>query len=441
MVFDSSYLIFVVRNNYSKIFQNMNLLIKSAIIIESNNLLNNKQQDLLIENGIITKIDTTIKNDQGYDEVSLENLHVSCGWFDTSVSFGEPGYEERETIINGLRTAAKSGFTAVAVNPNTTPKIDNKAAVEFLINKGTSSATSLYPIGNLTKNAEGVDMAEMYDMQNSGAIAFSDYNSPIANANLTKVALLYAQNFDGLVLSFPQDNSIARDGLVNEGETSTLLGLKGLPSLAEELQISRDLFLLEYTGGKLHIPTISTAKSVQLIAQAKEKGLDVSCSVSAHHLTLTDEELHGFNTNARVTPPLRTLSDLKALLKGVNEGVIDMITSDHNPIDIEHKKVEFDNAKPGTIGLESLFGALNQKLDLEILIRTLTTNPRNRFGLKKRTINVGEIADLTFFNPNSKYIFNKSHIISTSKNSIFLNKKMKGTVYGIFSNNQLILNT
>ena len=229
--------------------------------------------------------------------------------------------------------------------------------------------------------------------------------------------------------------------MVNEGETSTLLGLKGVPSLAEELQISRDLFLLEYTGGKLHIPTISTAKSVQLIAQAKVKGLDVSCSVSAHHLTLTDEELHGFNTNARVTPPLRTLSDLKALLKGVNEGVIDMITSDHNPIDIEHKKVEFDNAKPGTIGLESLFGALNQKLDLEILIRTLTTNPRNRFGLKKRTINLGEIADLTFFNPNSKYIFNKSHIISTSKNSIFLNKKMKGTVYGIFSNNQLILNT
>lgn len=418
----------------------MNLLIKSAIIIESNNLLHKKQQDLLIENGIITKIQTTIKNDKGYKEISLDNLHISSGWFDTSVCFGEPGYEERETIINGLNTAAKSGFTAVAVNSNTYPKIDNKAAVEFLINKGNTCTTQLYPIGNLTKNGEGLDMAELYDMQNSGAIAFSDYNAPIENANLTKVALLYAQNFNGLILSFPQDNSIARDGLANEGENSTLLGLKGLPSLAEELQISRDLFLLEYTGGKLHIPTISTAKSVQLIAQAKEKGLDVSCSVTAHHLTLTDAELHGFNSNARVTPPLRTSIDTNALIQGILDGVIDIITSDHNPIDVEHKKVEFDNAQPGTIGLESLFGAINQVLDLEVLVNALTNNPRNRFGIENSTISVGEPADLTLFNPNSEYTFDESHISSTSKNSIFLNKKMKGNVYGVYSKKQLVLN-
>lgn len=418
----------------------MNLLIKSAVIIESNSLLNRQKQDILIENGIISNIAPSIENDKDYDEISLENLHVSCGWFDTSVSFGEPGYEERETIVNGLKTAAKSGFTAVAVNPNTTPKIDNKAAVEFMINKGNNAATKLHPIGNLTKNAESIEMSELYDMQNSGAIAFSDYNTPISNANLTKVALQYAQNFEGLILSFPQDNSIARDGLANEGETSTLLGLKGLPSLAEELQISRDLFLLDYTGGKLHIPTISTEKSVQLIAEAKEKGLNVSCSVSAHHLTLTDEELHGFNTNARVTPPLRTSQDVKALLEGVKNGTIDMVTSDHNPIDIEHKKVEFDNAKPGTIGLESLFGALNEKLDLEVLINTLTTNPRKRFGLEMNTIKIGETANLTLFDPNAEYKFDESHINSTSKNSIFLNKKMKGKVYGIYANEQLILN-
>lgn len=418
----------------------MNILIKSATIIEPKNSYNGKKRDILIKNGVISKIAPSIKKEKDVEEISLKNLHISTGWFDTSVSFGEPGYEERENIINGLKTAAKSGFTSVAVNPNTNPKIDNKSAVEFLKNKAINSATSLHPIGNLTKKAEGVDIAELFDMQNSGAVAFGDYNKPISNAKLMKIALLYAQNFNGLVLSFPQDNSIARDGLANEGENSTLLGLKGIPALAEELQIVRDLFLLEYTEGKLHIPTISTFKSVKLIADAKKKGLDVTCSVSSHHLVLTDDELHGFNANAKVSPPLRTNKDVKALLKGVSNGTIDMITSDHNPIDIEHKKVEFNNAKSGTIGLESLFGVLVDKIDLEILIQTLTTNPRNRFGIDTYTIKEGEMANITLFNPNYKYTFTEEEIISTSKNSAFLNKKLSGKVYGIYANKQLILN-
>ncbi|MCK5814840.1 MAG: dihydroorotase [Flavobacteriaceae bacterium] len=418
----------------------MNLLIKSATIVDTSSPHNGKKRDVLIENGIISKIAATIKTKKGLKEISLDNLHISSGWFDTSVCLGEPGYEERETIDNGLKTAAKSGFTAIAVNPNTNPKIDNKAAVEFLINKANSSAVELLPIGNLTKNAEGIEMAELFDMKNSGAIAFGDYNKPIKDANLMKVVLLYAQNFDGLVLNFPQDNSIARDGLANEGENSTLLGLKGIPALAEELQISRDLFLLEYTGGKLHIPTISTSKSVKLIAEAKKKGLDVTCSVSAHHLTLTDKELHGFNGNVKVNPPLRTSKDVKDLLKGVLNGTIDIITSDHNPIDIEHKKVEFNNVKSGTIGLESLFGALVDKLDLNVLIESITTNPRNRFGLKSTSLQEGEKANITFFNPNTTYNFTEKNIHSTSKNSIFLGKEMNGEAYGIFANNKLILN-
>ena len=418
----------------------MNLLIKSATIVDAISSHNGKKRDILIEKGIISKIAATIKNEKGIKEITLENLHISSGWFDTSVSFGEPGYEERETIKNGLNTSAKSGFTTVAVNPNTNPKIDNKAAVEFLINKANGHAVELLPIGNLTKNAAGIEIAELFDMQNSGAIAFGDYNKPIENANLMKVALLYTQNFNGLALSFPQDNSIARDGLANEGENSTLLGLKGIPALAEELQISRDLFLLEYTGGKLHIPTISTAKSVKLIAEAKKKGLDVTCSVSAHHLTLTDEELHGFNGNVKVAPPLRTSKDVKALIKGVSNGTIDIVTSDHNPIDIEHKKVEFNNAKSGTIGLESLFGALAGKLDLNVLIESLTTKPRKRFGLQTTTIKEGDKVNITLFNPNTPYTFSEINIFSTSKNSIFLGKEMHGTVYGIFANNQLILN-
>ncbi|GGK59084.1 MULTISPECIES: dihydroorotase [Flavobacteriaceae] len=417
----------------------MKLLIKSATIIDPSSPFHNKKQDLLIENGKVSKISKLIENPNKYKEIELENLHISQGWFDTSVCFGEPGFEERETIENGLNTAAKSGFTDVAVNANTYPVADNKSAIEFIKNKGNNSATFLHPIGSLTKNAKSEDLAELFDMQNSGAIAFSDYNKPIANANLLKIALQYVQNFDALVFSFPQDNSIAGDGLVNEQINSTKLGLKGIPSLAEEMQITRDLFLLEYTGGKLHIPTISTAKSVKLIKQAKKNGLNVTCSVAAHHLVLTDDELVSFDANTKVLPPLRTLKDVKALIKGVNDGVIDIITSDHNPIDVEHKKVEYSAAKFGTIGLESLFGALNKVLPLETLITCLTTKPKNRFGIKNISINEGEKANFTLFNPDSKAIFTKDCILSSSKNSVFLNKKMNGKVYGIIANNKVVL--
>jgi dihydroorotase len=321
----------------------MSTLIKSATIIDSSSPYHQQKKDILIQDGRIKKIDTNILAQKEYAIVDRENLHVSCGWFDTSVSFGEPGYEERETIKNGLQVAAKSGFTAVAVNANTNPVIDTKSAVEFLIHKANNSATKLYPIAALTKRSEGIEMAELYDMQKSGAIAFGDYKKPIVNDNLMKVSLLYAQNFNGLVLSFPKNKAIAGEGIAHEGVNSTKLGLKGIPALAEELQVARDLFLLEYTGGKLHIPTISTAKSVALIKDAKRRGLDVSCSVAVHHLILTDDELHEFDSNYKTNPPLRTNADCKALVKGIKSGVIDVITSDHNPIDIEHKKVEFSD--------------------------------------------------------------------------------------------------
>ena len=417
----------------------MTLLLKAATIIDKSSPFHQQKKDILIENGVITKIANSLKSQEHFTEIKLKNLYVSQGWFDSSVCFGEPGYEERETIENGLNTAAKSGFTAVAVNPNTHPVADNKSTIEFLKNKACNFATKLYPIGNLTKAAESKDIAELYDMQNYGAVAFGDYNKPVCNPNLLKIALQYAQNFNGLVMSFPQDNSIASEGLVNEEINSTKLGLKGIPALAEELQIARDLFILEYTGGKLHIPTISTEKSVKLIKEAKKKGLNVTCSVAAHHLVLTDDELHSFDANTKVLPPLRTSKDTKALQKGLIEGAIDMVTSDHNPIDIEHKKVEYINAKFGTIGLESLFGALNKVVPLDVLITALTQNPRKRFNIETTSINEGEKANLTLFNPEFEYEFKESNILSTSKNSIFMNKKMNGKVYGIIANNKTIL--
>ncbi|WP_347174563.1 dihydroorotase [Polaribacter uvawellassae] len=417
----------------------MSTLLKSATIIDASSQFNNQKKDILITDGVIKKIANSIPTKPNYSVVNLENLHVSCGWFDTSVSFGEPGFEERETIANGLQTAAKSGFTTVAINSNTNPFIDNKSAVEFLINKGKGYATTLFPIASLTQKSEGKEMAELYDMQQSGAVAFGDYNKSIANDNLMKVALLYAQNFDGLIINFPNNNSIAAEGLANEGNNSTKLGLKGIPALAEHLQIARDLFLLEYTGGKLHIPTISTADSVKLIKDAKKKGLQVTCSVSAHHLTLTDDELHGFDSNVKVTPPLRTQKDCKALIKAVKDGIIDIITSDHNPIDIEHKKVEFSAAKDGTIGLESCFGAVNSVLTLEESIESLTTKPRAIFDLETISIAVGEKAEISLFNPELNYTFAKENILSTSKNSAFLEKKLIGKAYGIFANNKLVI--
>lgn len=417
----------------------VNILLKSAKIIDNNSDFHNKTRDVLIENGIITKIGNSIDKPKNCKVIKFENLHISNGWFDSSVSFGEPGFEERENIENGLEVAAKSGFTGVALNPNTEPLIDNKSAVEFLIKKSQDSAVSLFPIANLTKNAKGKELAELFDMQNSGAIAFGDYNKSIENANLMKVALLYAQNFDGLVMSFPQDNSIASQGFVNESLNTTRLGLKSIPNLSEELQISRDLFLLEYTGGKLHIPTITTSKSVHLIKEAKKKGLDVSCSVSAHHLFITDDELNTFDTNFKVNPPLRSKNDTKALIKGVKDGIIDMIVSDHNPINIENKNVEFENGLFGTVGLESLFGCVNSLFDLEQTISCITDRPRKRFGIDSFKIEKGTIANITLFDPKATYVFNENSILSKSKNSAFIGKKLKGKVFGIIANNQLKL--
>ena len=417
----------------------MNVLIKSATIVDSKSDFHNETCDILIEKGVISEISKQIKNPSNLKEITLHNLHVSQGWFDSSVSFGEPGYEERETILNGLKTAAHSGFTDVAVNSNTNPVIDSYADISFLKGKAQGNPVNLYPIGALTKNSEGKDLAELFDMRTAGAIAYYDYQKPVKNPNLMKLALQYASNFGGLIYSFPQESKISGLGVVNENIMSTSLGLKGNPTLAEELQIARDLFLLEYTGGKLHIPTISSAKSVELIRKAKAQKLDVSCSVAIHNLTLTDEVLTNFDTRFKVLPPLRTPSDCDALIEGLKDGTIDMVTSDHNPIDIEHKKVEFDYAIYGTIGLETAFGVLHSIFTVKKTIDLLTKG-KERFGIEPTPIEVGKKAKLTLFNPDVKYIFDKNSILSTSKNAIFENHPLKGKVYGVFSNNQLVLN-
>ena len=420
----------------------MKLIFRGATIVNPASPFHKKKVDVQVADGIISKIGENLTSNNQFEEINLENLHLSEGWFDSSVSFGEPGFEDRETIANGLQVAARSGFTSIALQPNSYPVIDNQSQIHFVKSKALNSATQLLPIGALTKESQGKDLAELYDMKNAGAVAFGDYNKNSDNPNLLKIALQYAQDFDALVIAFCEDNDIKGNGVANEGTVSTRLGLKGIPALAEEIQVQRNLFILEYTDGKLHFPTISTAKSVALIKAAKAKGLNVTCCVSVHHLTLNDEMLDGFDTRYKVSPPLRNESDRKALIEGVKDGTIDMITSDHNPIDIEHKKMEFDLAKNGTIGLESAFGALGTVLPLEIIINKLTAGKRifdPIFSGKKQVFEEGAVANFTLFNPDSDWVFQKENILSKSKNAAFLGMKMKGRAYGVFNNGKLVL--
>jgi dihydroorotase len=418
----------------------MKILLKSAKIIDSNNTeLHLKKRDILIINGIIEKIAVTIAPPSKTKVIAHKNVHVSIGWFDTGVSFGEPGYEERETITNGLQCAAKSGFTDVVLNPSSHPVPDSSSDIVFLKNAAKDHLTGLHPLGNLTVKGEGESLAELYDMKNSGAVGFYDYKRAISNPNLLKIALQYAQGFNTTVCSFPLDAKIAGKGVVNEGVESTQLGLKGIPALAEELQVARDLFILEYTGGKLHIPTISTKNSVNLIAAAKKKGLNVTCSVAIHNLIFNDTTLREFDTNFKTLPPLRTIEDSKELIKGVKNGTIDFVTSDHTPLNIELKQVEFDNATYGTIGLESAFGALLTVIDLEATIELLTKG-RETFGIETPELKEGKVASLTLFEPETAYQFSTSSIVSSSKNSMFLGKTLKGKIIGTIANNQLVIN-
>ena len=415
----------------------MDILLKSARIIDPESAYHNKVRDILISGGVIQQVSASIPLTN--EMQVLENIYISQGWTDSSVCFGEPGFEERETLANGMRTAEKSGFTHLLINPLTHPVVDSQSGVVYIKNKTAHCVATAHPIGALTIESKGEYLAELFDMKKGGAVAFGDYKKAISNSNLLKIALQYTQPFGGIVISFPNDTKIMGKGAVNEHIEATRLGLKGIPALAEELMVARDLAVLEYAGGKLHIPTISTAKSVALIREAKAKGLDVSCSVAIHNLHFTDEVLENFNTNYKVLPPLRDTANVQALREALNEGVIDFVTSDHNPLDIELKFKEFDWAAFGTIGLENAFGILTQYTSIERTIQLLTS-ARKRFGIPSTPITEGTSADMTLFTPEGSSVFTINDILSASKNSAFIGETMKGKVIGVIARNQLVLN-
>ena len=416
---------------------NMSILIKSAKIIDADNSLDGKVFDIYIDKGIISNIDKNIDK-PAKTIISRENLHVSIGWLDSSVCFGEPGLEEREDLENGIKSAGLSGFTDIVLNSETLPILDSKADISYIKSKTQNSVVSVHPLGALSKKSDSEELADLKEMYDVGCIGFNDFKKAIKNPNLLKTALQYVQHFDGLILSFPIEDSISKNAQVHEGEVSTKYGIKGFPPISEEIAVYRDLKILEYTDGKLLIPTISTTGSVKLIKEAKSKGLKVWCSVSINNLFFNDDKLKDFDTRFKVMPPIRDEKTRKELIKYVNDGSIDLVTCDHCPIDIDNKKTDFENSFFGSTGLESSFGALNSLFDLNKTIKILTSG-YDTFSINKPSLSVGSSAKLTLFNPDIKYTFSKSNILSKSKNSSFIDSKLKGKAYGIISNSKILI--
>lgn len=417
----------------------MSILIKSATLVDSKSNLNFKQKDILVKDGVIVDIADSIDSKSKLI-LDFKNLHVSRGWMDTSVSFGEPGYEERESISNGLNTAASSGFTSILLNPDCNPLVDSHSAVEFLKKKSTNTTTKVYPVANLTSNSNGKDLASLYDMKLAGAVAYGDYKKPINDSSILKIALEYTKTFGGRVISFCQDEFLSQNGVINESIVSTELGLKGIPDISESINIYRDIQILNYTNGKLHIPYVNTKMGVELIRDAKKRNLDITASTSLAHLIFSDKDIKEFNTNLKINPPLRSEIDCKAVKEGLIDGTIDYLTSMHEPLDIDNKKVVFDIASPGSIGLESVFGNMCNNFTLEKTIDILTRH-KSIFEIEDHPIEKGCHADLTLFNPDKSYEFSNKHILSTSKNCAYLGSKLKGIVYGSINNNNSTLNS
>ena len=418
----------------------MKILIKQAKIIDSSSKHNNKICDILINNNKIEKIAKKIQIDSDTKIYKNENLHVSQGWFDMHVNFGQPGFEQRETIENGLNAAAKGGFTEVLLMPNTNPSIDNSSMIDFIKSFSKRNVVKIQVAGNLTFSQEGKNIVEIHDMTNNGCIAFTDDKKSIQNNELMKIALLYIKNSSSLLMNFPNDSKIQKNGVINEGKISTQLGLKGIPNIAEEMMLDRDITLCDYTESKIHESYISTERSVDKIKKAKEKGINITSDVALHNIFLTEEQVNNFDTRFKVLPPLRTKNDNKAIINGLKDGTIDVITSDHNPFEEETKKLEFDNAEFGIIGLESAFGLINKHLEkhltLNEIIDKISNNPRKILGLKNNSVEEGNYANLTLFNPTNKWEFKESDIVSKSKNSPFVGEELQGKALAIYNNNR-----
>lgn len=409
-------------------------LIKNATIIDPNSPHNGDAVDILIKEGRITEISKNITPSNA-KLIEAENLEVSPGWLDIGAQVGEPGFEHREDLETVTAAAAAGGYTALACFPNTNPAIHSKSEVSFL--KNHSKLVDFHPIGALSRDCAGENLAEVYDMAASGAVAFSDGAKSITSAGLMKRGLEYLKGINGLVINHPNDLTLSKGGQLHEGEISTRLGMKGIPALAETLMLKRDLDLLAYTNSRLHVHNISTAESVKLIKNAKAKGLQVTASVSIMHLIYNHTALENFDPNYKLSPPLREKADVKALYKGIKDGVIEVVNSNHTPLEIEAKKLEFSYADVGIIGLETTFPLLNthfaKLLGIDAIVQLLAIQPRRVLNMPIPSITKGATANLTLFQSSQAWTFAKKDIYSKSKNTPFIGGQFTGKVIGIIN--------
>ena len=417
----------------------MKILIKAAKILDRESAHHQKTQDILIEDGWITKIGEQI-NEEDAMLIGDENLHVSNGWVDLKADFCDPGFEHKETIDSGLQAAAAGGFTHVALMPSTQPVIDGKTQIEYTLRKAENQVASLVPVGSVSESLKGENLAEMYDMRQAGALLFSD-DEEVLSAGLVYRALLYAKNFDARISLFSRDRSLSKGALANEGEASLRTGLKADPYIAEIIHIERNISLLDYTGSKLHLSGISCAESVGLIAAAKARGLDLTADVHVENLLFNESAVLDFDQHFKLLPVLRSENDRRALVQAVKEGIIDAVVSNHRPKDTEEKEVEFDHASFGNITLQSFFSALLSKneFSVEEIADILSRRNRKTLGLPEKTIALGQRADLTLFTPSGKWVLNEESSLSKSRNTPFWGKELPGKVVGIINNAKLAI--
>lgn len=411
----------------------MKTLIKSALIIDPTSSHNGKKRDILIDKGVIVKVASTI-NESKAEIISGKNICVSPGWIDLRANFRDPGDEHKEDLNSGMDAALAGGFRFVVTMPSTNPVVDSKAQIEYITSRNAHHTVEILPAGALSAKMEGKVLAEMYDMQQAGAVAFCDDKKSVSTEMMVR-ALEYAKNFHGLVMSFPYDSGVNPGGLINEGPSSVNTGMKGLSNTSEELRLMRDIELLRYTGGKLHVSLISTAQSVELIRKAKKDKLNITCAIAAHQLAYLDKDLETFDSNLKVLPPFRTNDDRKAIIKGLKDGTIDAICSDHQPEDHEHKVLEFEYANFGISSIQTAFSValtyLENQIDVPTIVEKFTTGPARVLGMGISSIEENYQAELTIFETETEQTFGKKEWRSKSINSPFLNKTLKGNIIAV----------
>jgi dihydroorotase len=402
----------------------MKKLLKGARVIDPSQGINGKR-DVLLEDDKITALEAEID----LSDIPVEDLSgkiLTPGLIDMHVHFREPGYEYKEDLESGAKSAAAGGFTTVACMPNTNPVIDNAALVEYIKSRASKiNGVNILPIGAVSKGLQGKEITEMGYMAEAGAVAFSDDGSPVADSALMRRALQYAAYFDKVIIDHCEDPSLFQDGQINEGYVSTVTGLKGIPASAEEIMVARNIILARELSARIHIAHVSTRGSVELIRRAKAEGVQITCEVTPHHLILTEDAVLEYDTNAKVNPPLRTSRDVEVLIEGLKDGTIDAIVTDHAPHHVDEKDVEFDKAAFGIVGLETAVGLLythlvyTGKLKMETLIQKMTINPAKILGISAGSLKPGSPADITVWDPTVLSTVDKHKFQSKSKNTPF----------------------